>query len=234
MFSDFHNHALPGIDDGAATLDESIEMIHSLYAQDVRRIILTPHFSKDQNLALFLAERKKAFLSLKNSVPSKMRIQLAAEVSLEERISREVELSKLTIDKTRYIMLRLPYFAFEEWIDFELHNILYKHRLIPVFTSIDRYRHTYPKEKYNKILSTPDAVFQFNIKSFYDKENVKVLKRLISANKTVLLGSNAHNMNTRKPNFDILKNVLENDLGKLIYNYLIIQNNHFSDRFRKG
>lgn len=234
MFSDFHNHALPGIDDGASTLDESVEMIRLLYAQDVRRIILTPHFSKDQNLALFLAERKKAFLPLKSSVPSKMRIQLAAEVSLEENISREVELSKLTVDKTRYIMLRLPYFTFDEWIDYELHNVLYKHRLIPVFTSIDRYRHTYPKEKFDKILSTPDAVFQFNIKSFSDKENIKVLKRLISANKTVLLGSNAHNMSTRKPNFDILKDALENELGKLTYNYLIIQNNHFLDPIKKG
>lgn len=232
MYTDFHNHALPGIDDGAATVEESVNMIRLLAEQKVRRIVFTPHYSKDQNLAVFLSDRKKSYYSVKNKLPSSISIQLAAEVSLDEGLSRDIELPKLSVDKTRYIMLRLPYFSFEDWIDAELHNILYKHRLIPIFTSVDRYRLTYPKEKYVKILGTPEAVFQFNIKSLSDSDNLKVIKYLISNNKTVLIGSDAHDMGSRKPDFCLPSEALDRGLGKPDLNYLIIQNNRFLERTR--
>ncbi len=176
MFTDFHNHSLPDIDDGAATLDESLEMFKLMILQNVKRVILTPHFSKDQNISFFLRKRKALYTTIRKAVYPKIRFQLAAEVALDKNISKEVELSKLTVGKSKYIMIKLPYFSFEDWIDQELHNILYKHKLIPIFTSIDRYAHTYPKDKYEKILSTPYAAFQFNIKSFSDPANIKTLK----------------------------------------------------------
>jgi protein-tyrosine phosphatase len=40
---DFHNHLLPGIDDGAADLDESREGLEVLRAQGVRTVIATSH-----------------------------------------------------------------------------------------------------------------------------------------------------------------------------------------------
>ena len=227
MFTDFHNHSLPGIDDGASDLNESLEMFRLAADQNVHRIVLTPHYSQDQNLSQFLRQRKNSKSLIRRSIPGKLSIQLAAEVSLSKDISKEVELSKLTVDNTRYIMIRLPYFSFEDWIDEELHNILYKHRLIPIFTSTDRYRVTYSEDKYEKLLSTPYAAFQFNVKSFSDNENIRTVKRLLSKDRIVILGSNAHNMATRKPNFDQLDQTLAKALGASNYKYLIIQNNHF-------
>jgi protein-tyrosine phosphatase len=40
---DMHSHLIPGIDDGAATLDDSIEMIRRFHALGIRKIITTPH-----------------------------------------------------------------------------------------------------------------------------------------------------------------------------------------------
>jgi len=42
---DFHNHLVPGVDDGAATPDETRAAMATMYAQGVRCIITTPHFN---------------------------------------------------------------------------------------------------------------------------------------------------------------------------------------------
>ena len=43
LLADIHNHALFGLDDGAADLDESVRMLEISYAQGVRLLCLTPH-----------------------------------------------------------------------------------------------------------------------------------------------------------------------------------------------
>ena len=40
---DLHDHSLPGVDDGAETLEESLAMLRGLYDLGYRRIALTPH-----------------------------------------------------------------------------------------------------------------------------------------------------------------------------------------------
>jgi protein-tyrosine phosphatase len=42
-FIDLHNHLVPGVDDGAATVAESLDALRSLYAEGVRFLVATPH-----------------------------------------------------------------------------------------------------------------------------------------------------------------------------------------------
>ena len=41
---DIHCHIIPGVDDGASNMEESIKMLKMEYAEGVRTIIATPHF----------------------------------------------------------------------------------------------------------------------------------------------------------------------------------------------
>lgn len=43
---DIHNHILPGVDDGAATLDVSIAMLDAALALGIRTIVATPHLTE--------------------------------------------------------------------------------------------------------------------------------------------------------------------------------------------
>ena len=43
-YTDIHSHILPGVDDGAADREMTIEMIDAAYAQGVRVMIATPHY----------------------------------------------------------------------------------------------------------------------------------------------------------------------------------------------
>lgn len=43
--ADFHSHLVPGVDDGARTLDEALESVGRFARLDVRKIITTPHLA---------------------------------------------------------------------------------------------------------------------------------------------------------------------------------------------
>ena len=42
-FVDIHNHLVPGVDDGAATVAEAVDALRSLYGEGVRTLVATPH-----------------------------------------------------------------------------------------------------------------------------------------------------------------------------------------------
>lgn len=42
-YTDIHCHILPGVDDGAGDMEESMEMLRIAYENRIRRMIVTPH-----------------------------------------------------------------------------------------------------------------------------------------------------------------------------------------------
>ena len=48
--TDVHAHILPGVDDGAESLEEARQMLQMAYDQGIRRIIATPHYRRGQEL----------------------------------------------------------------------------------------------------------------------------------------------------------------------------------------
>ena len=63
QMTDVHMHLLPGVDDGAKTVEESIELLERLYSHGVKRVIFTPHvaMSFPQNTTAYLRERFEEF-----------------------------------------------------------------------------------------------------------------------------------------------------------------------------
>lgn len=45
IHTDLHSHLLPGLDDGASTLEESLQMINGLVQLGFKKLIITPHVS---------------------------------------------------------------------------------------------------------------------------------------------------------------------------------------------
>ena len=48
-YFDIHSHILPGVDDGAQTVEEALEMIKTAYKEGTRSMVLTPHYEKGKN-----------------------------------------------------------------------------------------------------------------------------------------------------------------------------------------
>ena len=48
---DVHCHLLPGLDDGAGSLEESLAMLRTAWKEGITDIIVTPHFSGERQNA---------------------------------------------------------------------------------------------------------------------------------------------------------------------------------------
>lgn len=91
---DAHCHLLPGVDDGAADMEESLSIIRGLQALGLRGAVCTPHImaSLPQNTPAYLRQAFEHFQSIVNRQSSIVNFQLhlAAEYMLDEVFPRHL------------------------------------------------------------------------------------------------------------------------------------------------
>ena len=47
VVTDMHSHLIPGIDDGAQTIEDSVQLIRELHEMGFKKLITTPHIMSD-------------------------------------------------------------------------------------------------------------------------------------------------------------------------------------------
>jgi protein-tyrosine phosphatase len=111
---DLHSHILPGVDDGARTLAESLEIARAAVADGITTIACTPHVRDDYPTEAGVME--EAVAELRSSLEQ-------AEIPLEIRPGGEVAfewLDKLPVDELRrfglggnpgYLLVETPYYG---------------------------------------------------------------------------------------------------------------------------
>ena len=65
---DIHTHILPGIDDGATNVEESMEIIHYLYNQGITDIVLTSHYIENTKYSYNQVSRNQILTVLRNNL----------------------------------------------------------------------------------------------------------------------------------------------------------------------
>ena len=86
---DIHNHLLFGIDDGAKTLDESIDVLRDMEKYGYKSIILTPHYIKDSNYSAPAKENYKRLKILKEELIKNninINLYLGNEIYIDDEI----------------------------------------------------------------------------------------------------------------------------------------------------
>ena len=203
---DYHCHILPQIDDGSRSVRMSLDMIRIMKSQGVQKIVATPHFyaHREQGVRPFLSKRKKAYQSIVAADPANEEIFLGAEVAIEHGVSRLPGIRDLELGNSGHILLELPYGPFSPWLLEEIQHIALESGLKPVIAHINRYLSYYSKSEIERVLQV-DAVFQFNIEAFGVWKQRRFVKSLIRDGYPYIFGSDAHNLTSRKPNWDLLK-----------------------------
>lgn len=86
MEVDMHSHLIPGIDDGAKTLKESVDLIKRLQAFGLRKLITTPHVMTEfyKNTPEIISEGLYKLQEALQKENVQMDIEAAAEYYLDE------------------------------------------------------------------------------------------------------------------------------------------------------
>lgn len=215
---DFHSHFLPYIDDGSKSFDETFQMLELSYVLGIDTMVSTSHYSTYyESIEDFLKRRNAAIRDItetlhgKNSVPQ---IVGGAEVEMYSGMSSDQELSRLCIGNTNYMLIEMPYGGLSSLTERELLSIMRSRRITPIIAHIDRYIDDRASETICGRLLDFGAVAQINGDSIINQIKRKKVLKLIRNRKNVLLGSDCHNMEDRRPNLDEAIKVIENNLGK--------------------
>ena len=204
MLTEYHCHELPGIDDGADKVETSLAMLDIMKEQGVEKVIFTPHFycHRERSVERFLEKRQEAFEAIKDKSPIKNML-LGAEVAIENGLSEVKDIEKLAVQGTKLILLELPYRDYADWMSEEIYNISAEYSLKIILAHVHRYLEYYSKEQLEKILSS-ECIMQVNNEAFTSWSEKKMVKNIIKEGRTIVFGSDAHNMGTRCPNWDML------------------------------
>lgn len=202
--NDWHCHCLPAMDDGAKNPDISLAMLQALHSQGIQAVMATPHYyAHRESQAAFLKRRQKAIAVLLEQIKTQAvrvpHLTFAAEVHLEREISKQ-DLTPLA-NEDGILLLELPFQKYKPWMLEEIENIVYGTNLTLMLAHVERYLPFYSAEDYREILHLEQVVFQVNtsfVKHFQTRYFLKQLRKL---DLPLVLGSDAHNMQNRPPEF---------------------------------
>ena len=219
MFTDFHSHILPEIDDGSASVEESIKLLEIEAQQGIERVVATPHFyANHDSPERFLERRAKAKSLLEEALENRddlPKIEIGAEVHFFRGISDSEFLPELTISNKRFILIEMP---MSEWTDSmysEIEAIYTQRGITPIMAHMDRYISPFRTRKIPEKLSKMPVLVQANASFFLQGGLTTGLAlKLLKEDKIQLLGSDCHNLTKRPPKLGLAAEIIERKLGK--------------------
>lgn len=196
--TDIHSHILFDVDDGARTLEESIELLKRMHELGFNNVILTPHYIKGSEYSRENQEKINKIKEIKNELLNQninINIYLGNEIFVNNEIYDLIKTGHIhTLNNTRYILIELP---FHNQI-VNLEDIIYELKikgLIPIIAHPERY--TYFQKNYKEVdrLKEEGFLFQGNYASilgYYGKESQKLLKYMLKKQYIDYLGTDVH------------------------------------------
>lgn len=215
---DFHSHILPGIDDGSRNVEESLAMLRLEAEQGIGHVVATPHFyARHDTPERFLTRRSRAEAALRTAMAAEKdlpRITLGAEVHFFRGMSESDVLSRLTIGDSKYILIEMPQAPWSEDFYRELEAVRAKQGLTPIIAHIDRYIGPFRTHGIPGRLEELPVLVQANAEFFLKAATAPMALKLLKEDRIHLLGSDCHDLSSRKPNLAAAARRIEQKLGR--------------------
>ncbi len=200
-YIDIHSHILPGIDDGAKTVEEAIELLEQEKIDGVTSVICTPHFYPEiDTLEAHIEKCQEAFTVLKSSTQYKElpSIYLGHEVQYFTGISKCQSLDKLCFAGTNILLLELPFLS--PLSDFMLREVKSIDRdlgITVILAHIERYLHDRHFKKLLKLIESGAVSAQINADSVINPNTQKTVLKLIKRGLVSYIASDSHSPSVR-------------------------------------
>lgn len=213
QFVDIHTHVIPSVDDGATSIEETIQMLRVAYDSGTRGIVATPHMFLDgyeKNDILLINDRFANTVSALKEYSERpeyafireMRLTLGSEnyASIEfiEALARGCV---IPINGGRYLLVEFSPFLPLTKIQMILQRVL-QSGYIPVVAHTERVTAVQEKPDRVQELAAMGCFFQVNADSFLDSANPRLRKTslaLAKAGHIHVIASDGHRPDRRPP-----------------------------------
>lgn len=195
---DVHSHFIPGIDDGAPTIEASMELLRAMHGLGYRKVITTPHSMADgyrNPPEVILGGLEKLRRAVKaEGLP--MEVDAAAEYYLDHALQEQVAAKTLLTFGTDMVLFELPFIS-EPAV---LLNIVFEMQtqgFRPVLAHPERYAFWHTDTGKMEQLKDRGVLFQLNfiaLAGAYGPGVKKQAEKLIDRGWYELAGSDCHSM----------------------------------------
>lgn len=200
-FIDFHTHLIPEADDGAATLDEAVQMAKALCALHVQAAVATPHYAPGTPCSgagyIRLVRRSHALLAERlerENVP--LTLHQGFEVKASEETMYCGIFGDLAIRDAGCILLEAPFSGEAEWLE-ELVYTLHVSGCVPVLAHPERCQCLGGDIQRLERLAREGAVMQVNIASLagaYGGQARRNAQAVLRSGFRTVLGTDIHRL----------------------------------------
>lgn len=196
---DIHNHILPGIDDGAKTVEESLNLIRAFSGLGIRNFVATPHIMQNyypndaDSINASLIELKNGLLM--NDITD-VSVEAAAEHMIDADFETLLETGKVMPLKKYYLLIEMSYL--QSSINFEqaIGDIASK-RYFPILAHPERYVYLHGRMGKYASYKEKGILFQLNLLSLSDYYGTSVQQtafKLLDNGLIDFIASDVHNI----------------------------------------
>lgn len=219
-YVDIHSHIIPGIDDGAKTIEDSKYLLQSLIELGVDRAYTSPHTSTNiwNNSPEIITEGLEA---LKVSLPEltqKLDLRVASEYLLDDEFMKLLEKDSVLTYGDNHILVEFSYLNLP--INFQ--QLFFEIQLkgyIPILAHPERYTYFNNQPEIFRELRKTGVKLQLNLLSlvgYYGLETQKMADTLLKMNLYDFTGTDLHHKNHLKALYEPIKAKHTSELTNLM------------------
>lgn len=223
---DLHSHILPGLDDGAADLDEALAMARLAVADGMTAMTCTPHIHSgvyDNNGKRIAAAVAALRLALQDAgIP--LQLYVGADTHIAPDLASRLTTGLVpTLNGSRYFLLEPPHHVVPPRIE-DLAMQLLRAGFVPVITHPERL--TWIARHYEVIerLNAAGCLIQLTADSLtggFGRFALYYAERLLDEGRCDIVASDAHGVRTRRPQLSrardrIIKRIGEQEAMKMV------------------
>jgi protein-tyrosine phosphatase len=134
---DLHTHVLPGLDDGAGTLEQAFEMVKLAAAKGTTDLVATPHSNSQFEFDEHRVEEAFRALSALSSGLINVYRGCDCHLTLQNLEGALANPTKYTINRSRYLLVELPDFLGPSVVWEQLRALIHA-RICPIITHPER------------------------------------------------------------------------------------------------
>ena len=197
LITDMHSHLLPGIDDGAKDIEQSISLVRELAGLGYQKLITSPHIMGDfykntpEIISIKLTELRNSFKE--NNI--QIEIEAAAEYYLDEWLMEKIKCNeKLLSFGDNFLLFETSFMNNSPFLQ-EAVFLLQSQGYKPILAHPERYLYYYDDFKSLEVLHDKKVLLQININSltgYYGKPAKDLAEKLIDSKMVSFAGTDCH------------------------------------------
>ncbi|MEF9992385.1 MAG: CpsB/CapC family capsule biosynthesis tyrosine phosphatase [Romboutsia sp.] len=226
---DIHCHIIPGVDDGAKDLEESLEMAKIAQSEGIKTIINTSHYNMEFDY--IMGEKLLIELDKFNNILKKKKINVDVKIGNELYYSEDfletIESKEFyTLNNSRYVLIEFSPTRFPK----QLMEIVYELKIrgyIPILAHVERYREVQDDPRIIEDAVKEGALVQINASTVLGKGSkgaVRVSELLLNSNLVHFIATDAHGSNRRRPVIRKAYDYISRKYGECMADRLFVKN----------